>query len=161
MKSFRPFFIALCLASCGEAKLGCDGYGCHYDLSTPDGVRFRNDPPTIIFDQAGMEHFIAEPYREVEVCAQIVTGGPLVIALPALNVGIEGETFNDGVIVITDGGAISSWDSNPATGAPPYSALRHEYVHHLLNAVGFPIGDNRCHRSPLFLACSGHSGTVC
>lgn len=33
------------------------------------------------------------------------------------------------------------------------SVLRHEFVHHLLNAAGLPIDDNRTHESPLFGLC--------
>jgi hypothetical protein len=33
------------------------------------------------------------------------------------------------------------------------SVLRHELVHHLLNMAGFPVEDNRAHKSPLFGLC--------
>lgn len=154
------FCAVLCMTlGCGEAevKTPCDGYGCGYDLSSLAGVRFRNHPPTIVYDQTQLERMIVTPYEEVEACAGINADGPLIIVVPndALN-GLGGWTFSDGVIAITDGAVQDGWIVQLQSGIRgPYSVLRHEFVHYLLRASGFPDELNYAHRSPLFMQCAG------
>ena len=162
MKTFAGIAAALCLASCGGDIEGQDhGYGLRYDFAFADGTRFRNNPPVTIFDELQAKHYIADVYREVEECAQIFAPGPLTITIPngALG-GFGGMAYpHDGLIIVTDNSAQDGWDTMPYSTSP-LSVLRHEMVHHLLGASGFPDEANAGHRSPLFVACSGSPGIV-
>lgn len=152
--------LLLLLAGCsGGSGTPCAGYDCGYDLSTSDGVRFRNNPPNTVLDQAQMEHLIAEPYREVEICMQVVTGGPLIVAVAnnALK-GHGGYTYWDvGLIVITDEYVLDGWKTivQPDGTISLVSLLRHQFVHYLLHVSGFPDDLNTAHQSPLFQQCAG------
>jgi len=140
----------LLLAGCGGAEhepLPCHGFGCGFDLIAPDGTRLRNAPGLLVLDQATFEAQVAEPFREVERCAQILTGGPLVIVvdleviMPELG---RGYTYfhNDPLVTVTAQAILDG------------RVLRHEYVHYLLSVSGFPDAMNATHQSPLFLLCS-------
>jgi hypothetical protein len=150
------------LASCGDSehpRAPCAGFGCEYDLSTADGLRFRNHPPVTTLDQLRVER-IAAFYRETETCAAIVTGGPLIIAVAdgTLN-GAWGYTYFDaGVILMVD--SVINYELTivmPTGGAigDPYSMLKHEFIHYLLAASGFSAELNAAHASPLFRQCAG------
>ena len=64
---------------------------------------------------------------------------------------------HDALIVVTDNSAQDAWD---LIDGHSLSVLRHEMIHHLLGASGFPDDANAGHRSPLFLACSGEPGVL-
>jgi len=154
----RPAILLLvALAGCGAPDDNNHGYGSEYDLSTADGVRFRNDPPAIVYNQTQFEHMIVASYEEVETCAQIMSSGPLVIAVPDGSLGeATGETFWDGTLIITDSAVQDGWDIQFLSGVSgPRSVLRHEFVHYLLRASGFPDDLNTSHQSPLFVKCAG------
>lgn len=148
---------AFVAAGCGVQAIDDNhGYGYGYDMIAPDGTRLRNNPPVTAFDQTEMQRLVVEPYHEVEKCVQVFTGGPLVVAVP--NDGLSGRagtTYLDtGLVVVTDNAAQDGLDTRLHVGGP-FSTLRHEYVHYLLAASGFPDELNRTHQSPLFLDCSG------
>lgn len=151
------FLLLAALAGCGGANSGDSnnhGYGYGYDLSTLDGLRFRNHPPVTMLDQDQMERAIAEPYRQVEVCAQIMTGGPLVVVVGNDELGPHGYTYlDDWLIVIKDSSAQDGL-TRTASGSP-LSIMKHEFVHYLLAVSGFPDELNAAHDSPLFKQCAG------
>ena len=156
--------LAMLLAACGGGESTDNhGYGYAYDLGSLDGTRLRNLPGSLELTQADFEELVAEPYRATEKCAQIVTGGPLVVAVIMDETGYttigRGNTFFDtGLIRATPQAILDSryYAGNPATGRlPGTSTLRHEFVHYLLAASGFPEDLNASHRSPLFKDCSG------
>lgn len=130
------------------------GYGFQYDLSTLDGLRFRNHPPVTVLDQGQMEQAIAEPYHQVEACMQVMTGGPLVVVVSNDALGSHGYIyFDDGLILMADSSAQDGLTQ--ATSGGPLSMMKHEFVHYLLNASGFPEYLNATHQSPLFVQCAG------
>lgn len=138
------------LAACGGPQDDGDnnhGYGSQYDLISPDGVRLRNDPAAPL-SQAGFEIQVVGPYRDVEGCTQIMAGGPLIIAIDIplqMTPPTIGFTFLGTRPLILISPPISDY---------PFT-LRHEFVHYLLAAAGFPDELNRTHQSPLFMKCSG------
>lgn len=160
MKIFALVLLPL-LVGCGQPQEQADdnhGYGWRYDLTAADGTRLRNDPPSRVLDQADMEDFIAKPYGEVEKCVEILTGGPLVVMIPTGSTEVRGITYlHSGTIVMHDDSALDGWFTVPLPDGTlgPYSALRHEYVHYLLHASGFPDDLNAAHKSPLFMQCAG------
>lgn len=141
--------IAIGLAGCGatEHVPSNHGYGYEYDLIVADGTRLRNAPDLLTLTQEQMQTQIAEPYQDVERCAEIATGGPLVVIITDL----WGWTYlgDDPLVLILP------------QGIEDDRVLRHEYVHYLLAASGFPFEENKCHRSPLFLACAGYEPEKC
>lgn len=147
--------IAIALAGCGgggaEQDLPCHNFGCGYDLSSPDGTRLRNGAGKEL-TQDQFEAWIVAPYLEVEACAQVLAGGPLVIISnwPGQhNPPQGGNTFIDAdPLILLDPGWVER-------GADRPSGLKHEYVHYLLAASGFPADLNRAHDSPLFMECAG------
>jgi len=160
MRALIALLTLALLAGCGQEFDGPDhGYGPGYDFAFADGTRFRNDPPGTAFTEAQAEHHVAEAYREVEACAQIHAPGPLVVAVPNGTLdGHGGMTYpHDALIVVTDNSAQDAWD---LIDGHSLSVLRHEMIHHLLGASGFPDDANAGHRSPLFLACSGEPGVL-
>ncbi len=156
--------LAMLLTGCsGVESTDNHGYGYAYDLSSPDGTRLRNLPGSLELSQADFEDLIAEPYRATEKCAQIVTGGPLVVAVIMDETGYatigRGNTFLDtGLIRATPQSILDSryYAGNPDTGRlAGTSTLRHEFIHYLLAVSGFPEDLNASHQSPLFKECSG------
>ena len=92
--------LAMLLAACGGGESTDNhGYGYAYDLGSLDGTRLRNLPGSLELTQADFEELVAEPYRATEKCAQIVTGGPLVVAVIMDETGYatigRGNTFLD------------------------------------------------------------------
>src|SRR5438093_11121670 len=96
--------LAMLLTGCSGVESNDNhGYGYAYDLSSPDGTRLRTPPGSLELSQADFEDLIAEPYRATEKCAQIVTGGPLVVAVIMAGAGYatlgRGSTFLHPAIV--------------------------------------------------------------
>lgn len=152
MRSVSAFAIAIALAGCGGAQqdIPCHGYGCEYDLIDADGTRFRQGAD--LLTAAEFERLVVAPYREVERCVQVLTGGPLVIVTDAPRAEAPpayGKTYLEGEpTILID----PSWvEFGPAA----VSGLKHEYVHYALRALGFPMERNRDHDSPLFMQCAG------
>lgn len=147
--------VAMVLLGCGGTERVAPqspnhGYGFEYDLTVADGTRLRNAPGLMTLTQEQMESQIAEPYRDVERCAEIVTGGPLVVIVSDLGPR-WGQTYlhDDPLVLIVP------------QGIEDDRVLRHEFVHYLLAVSGLPAEQNRCHRSPLFLACAGYEPETC
>lgn len=144
------------------------GYGYGYDLISPDGVRFRNDPMLMQpLDQAAFDSIVVQAYRETETCTGISAPGPLIITVEMTQDEIDrglqavgtGRSFIDTGTIIVTPTAITDpyfYTGNPETGRlPGASTMRHEDVHYLLAASGFPNDLNVSHQSPLFTQCSG------
>ena len=154
--------LLLCLAACGvPVEAPNRGVGFDYDFAAPDGLRFRNLPGVLELDEAAFLEQIDGAYQGTEDCAGIHAPGPLVIVqqMPDFPTIGNGMTFLDTGTVLVSPLAIedlANFGGDPSTGRiPGTSTLRHEFVHYLLNAAGFPQDLNAAHASPLFLACSG------
>lgn len=150
----RPIALAVALSMATSVLSGCGGaveqnsdpnhgYGFEYNLESEDGTRVRyNNPIT----QAEFELYFAEPYRATERCAEILTGGPLVVVVPkdSLLPSVGKTYIQSDLLILID----ESWEHDSRV-------MMHESVHYLLAISGFPMDQNRNHESPLFVKCAG------
>lgn len=146
--------IVVSVSGCGGAELNlpCNGFGCEFDLSSPDNVRLRNYNSMNALTQSQFDEMIVTAYHETETCTKIMAGGPLIIASDwpyQQTPPVSGVTFlDDGLIVV------ALHDVLVIPNFP--GVLRHEFVHYLLWVSGFPNDLNMSHQSPLFHDCSGN-----
>jgi len=148
----RFFWILPLLVACGQINQPVDwtdhGLGLGFDVESPEGVRFRQDPDAPLTTDE-IEERVFSQYRYVETCTGITVLGPLVIALPALPAPLEpygGWTYFDGDVMIV----IRSDQLRPVA---QNVVMRHEFVHYVLKRGGLSDEDNRNHNSPFFAAC--------
>jgi hypothetical protein len=85
-------------------------------------------------------------YLNAEACTGVTAAPPSIVYENYIGpAGAYGFATHE-VLLNTNG----NYAQDCATVA---SVLRHEFVHHLLNAADLPIDDNRTHKSPLFGLC--------
>lgn len=139
------------------------GNGYQYDLSSSDGVRFRNDPTLLVIDQAFFQRQVVQAWWDAEACTGVTSPGPLVLMKDISKEGLAsvgtGWAQLDTWTVVVSPIAITDpyfYTGNPDVGrAPGTSTLRHEFVHLLESKGALSYDDNFNHRSPLFDKCSG------
>ena len=113
------------------------GYGFHYDLITPAGIRVRYSATT------NKELFTPEKidadFKAAATCANYTAvATPMVIFVDEAPGGYGGYThFATGTILLYR-----------------YASIKHEFVHFFMAALAVPNQQNRDHVSPLFGACS-------
>lgn len=149
----RTAFASLVLAAlvgCGQSMPEDNhGYGWHYDEAGATGLRVR------YYDASSPRVDVLERvYREVATCMAMtdpLPPGPLVIFTTGI-VGAEGDWkpskgWLDTGTILLDG--TLRFDLSGG-----FWAYRHELVHFLLHASGFPIDRNQRHDSILFMTCT-------
>lgn len=89
---------------------------------------------------------VDELYLNAEACTGITAAPPRIVYENYIGPAGEYGFANHEVLMNTN----RVYAQDCATVA---SVVRHELVHHLLNAAGLSIADNRAHKSPLFGLC--------
>lgn len=144
--------VALALAACGRAEPADDnyGYGWSYDEIAASGLRLRYDAAVPSGDRAPLAIF-EQALAETETCAGLAAAGPLVVVMPRGSLDGGGVTPPPGAHV----GGLYYFDTDLVVVSDSLYALRHEFVHYLLDQAGFHVARNRAHDHPAFDACGG------
>jgi hypothetical protein len=143
--------LSLFLSACGQdADIGTDpaatnhGYGWDYDQSGDSGLRVNYiDGAALTVDFSIIESW----YLAAQKCTGIAASGPLIAVTAQQIVNPEGKVvngltyFDTGLIVMTE---------NVISPANIEYLLKHETIHYLLWASGFPNDRNTTHDSPYF-----------
>jgi hypothetical protein len=85
-------------------------------------------------------------YLNAEACTGITAASPRIVYENYIGPAGEYNYVTHEVLVNTN--TVYAQDCDTVA-----TVLRHEFVHHLLNAAGLSIADNRAHESPLFGLC--------
>lgn len=144
--------LGLALAACGRAEPSDDnyGYGWSYDEVAASGLRLRYDDAVPPGDRASLATF-EQAFVETEVCAGLSAAGPLVVVVPWGTLDGAGVTPPPGAHV----GGLYYFDTDLVVVSDSLHALRHEFVHYLLDQAGLPVDRNRVHDHPAFTTCVG------
>jgi hypothetical protein len=144
----------LALAGCGradEAGAGNHGYGWSYEAASGSGLRLRYDDAVAAADRAGLAVFEAA-YADVQACVGRTARGPLVVVVPR---GALDDRSGAARPAGTHVGGLYYFDTDLVLVTDSLYALRHEFVHFLLDQSGFPLDLNRAHDAPAFTDCTG------
>lgn len=145
--------LLLLLAGCGPVTVPV--ISPHEDVTPEynipeDGLRFRPSSADVLSPQE-FTTLYNRAYLETEACVGVLAVGPLVVAVPNDSLGKDSK----GLPIR----AFTYFEANLTRIELDWQRyepiIRHEFVHHLLDAAGFDRQDNACHRSPLFLICTG------
>jgi hypothetical protein len=143
----------LVLGGCSRPDPAADnhGYGWSYDVASPSGLRLRYAGSVPAEARADLTVFEAA-YADVETCLGRAAPGPLVVVVPRGSLdGQSGVTPTPGAHV----GGLYYFDTDLVLVTETLYALRHEFVHYLLDQSGFPVDPNRAHRHQAFTDCAG------
>jgi hypothetical protein len=146
---------ALALALGGCARGGSDndnhGYGWSYDATGASGLRVRYEESVPEAERADLAVF-ETAYAEVEACLGSAARGPLVVVVRRGTLdGQSGVNPPPGAHV----GGLYYFDTDLVLVTDSLYALRHEFVHYLLDQSGLPVGRNRAHQHDAFADCTG------
>lgn len=158
MKGFRLGIVALFVVACGshntQQESAIDntnlGYGYSFDAITPSGLRLRYMPGTPQILPLGTADYRAammdSDFADAEDCVQLQGPPPLIIVVIGGTLApYNGEEIsNTDTVIMEDTGTIQGFEW----------LLRHEFIHALLAANGFPPDRNAAHDSPLFTTCA-------
>lgn len=163
MKGFLLTMVAVSLIACGRSdqqnpdtnanNLIAEnyGYGFQFDAITPSGLRLRYAPgvPSVLplNDAQTRAALMDSDFSDAEACTHLNGPPPLIIVIPDAGSPdtVNGITYNDtNTIVIEDTATMPAFEW----------VLRHEFIHALLAANGFPDDQNAAHNSPLFTTCA-------
>src|SRR2546423_7435734 len=145
MRFLLLFFLSPFLSGCGAPDDNNHGFGYAYDFIAEDSTRLRNTP-ALSFTKDEFNSLIADQYKQIEVCTKLSASGPLVILVePEIINFTGGRTYfgNEPLILLS------------TAYAHDVRAVRHEYVHYLLDQSGMPEDQNAAHASPFFAQCAG------
>jgi hypothetical protein len=142
----------LATSGCGSNS-GSDN--CHtkvsytHDQVGPSGLMLRaTQEPYITF--ADMEKI----YRQTEACVGVTTTGPTVAYVDLKAAGYSNYSNTWGLTQLYTGLVVINTYMPARSCATDTHTLKHEFVHYLLHAKGFPEVDNEAHNSPLFTQCT-------
>lgn len=142
---------ALVTSGCGPA--GPDN--CHNRVSypsnqvAPSGLKLRaTQDPYITFSD------MEKAYWQTQQCVGVTTTGPEVAYIDLKTAGYANYATTWGLAQLNTGIIVVNTYIQGRSCETDVRTLKHEFVHYLLHAAGFPVADNEAHNSPLFTLCT-------